>query len=462
MNHDIVIVTKKTSIEKTIQKIDRSNYSFAFIIDENDTFISEIAIYKIRRLILSGLNCSEEIGILVKQSEIKLHKRHLDDPEFIMRISKLMELQNINYCPIVDNQKIINVYNKNELLNIVHKTVKDYTTDRSSLKNILVIGGAGYLGSVLTRRLMAKGYFVRILDNFIYGKKSIETLIGNKKIDIVDGDIRNIATIIESLKDIDAVVLLAAVVGDPASKARPTQTIETNLLAAQTIAAACKNQQINRFIYASTCSVYGKGDDILDENSNLNPVSLYARTKIASEKSIMEMANESFSPTILRMSTLYGYSPRMRFDLVVNTMSMKAYLDNEIQVFGGGKQWRPLLHVKDAAEAYIKCLEAPIDSVGKQVFNVGSQKQNYQIIDLAKIVKENIEGVEIDIEKSTADARDYKVSFKKIEKKLNFIVENNIADSVKVIYSNLLNGEIKNPLAKIYYNHYFDSTEEEE
>jgi nucleoside-diphosphate-sugar epimerase len=246
-------------------------------------------------------------------------------------------------------------------------------------RRVLVVGGAGFLGSVLTQRLLRLGFRVRVLDSFIYGRRSLDALSGDRNLEIVEGDLRNIHTCVSSLAETDAVVLLAAIVGDPASKVRPTETIETNVLAAQALASACKLHHINRFLYASTCSVYGIGADLLDENAPLNPVSLYARTKIESEKIILAMGNEYFSPTILRMGTIYGYSPRMLFDLVVNTMSMKSFVDGKIQVFGG-RQWRPLLAVEDAAEVYVRCLEADLQDVGNQVFlNVGSDTQNYQI-----------------------------------------------------------------------------------
>ena len=151
----------------------------------------------------------------------------------------------------------------------------------------------------------------------------------------------------------------------------------------------------------------------------------------------------------------------MRFDLVVNTMTMKAFLERKIQVFGGGKQWRPLLHVKDASNAFIRCLETPIDIIALNVFNVGSEQQNYQILNVAEIIRDTIkDNVEVVVEASNIDSRDYRVSFEKIRKILNFITKYDIPSAVKQIYLNLQNGVIKNPNAKIYYNHYFDSTEE--
>jgi nucleoside-diphosphate-sugar epimerase len=205
--------------------------------------------------------------------------------------------------------------------------------------------------------------------------------------------------------------------------------------------------------------VYGLGSDLLDENAPLNPVSLYARTKIESEKIILGMGDEYFSPTILRMGTLYGYSPRMRFDLVVNTMSMKSFVDRRIQVFGG-RQWRPLLGVEDAAEVYIRCLEADLHVVGNQIFNVGSDEQNYQIDQVAEMIGTSLGGIPISRDNSNLDARDYRVSFSKQNRALGFAPRQTIDAAARLIFDKLQSGAIRNPGQKIYYNHYFDSAEE--
>jgi nucleoside-diphosphate-sugar epimerase len=311
----------------------------------------------------------------------------------------------------------------------------------------------------MTRKLLARGFRVRVLDSFIYGRRSLDDIADDENLDIIEGDLRNIHTCVDSLADVDAVVLLAAIVGDPASKVRPTQTIETNVLAAQALAMASKLHHIPRFLYASTCSVYGIGDAVLDERAPLNPVSLYARTKIESEKIILGMGNDYFCPTVLRMGTLYGFSPRMRFDLVVNTMSMKSHVNGGIQVFGGN-QWRPLLGVEDAAEVYIRCLEAGLEDVGNQVFNVGSNRQNYMIGDVARIISETLGGVPISHDRSNLDSRDYRVSFAKLEDVLKYAPAQTIGQAARHIVENLRSGVIKDPAHKIYYNHYFDSAEE--
>lgn len=329
-------------------------------------------------------------------------------------------------------------------------------------EKVLVIGGAGYLGVVLTEQLLSCGYSVRILDSFIYGSKPVEKFHSDNRVEIIEGDIRNAETVTSSIKDMHSVILLAAVVGDPASKARPELTVETNLIASKAIASACKLNGVEKFVYASTCSVYGVGNEILDENAPLNPVSLYAKTKISSEESIMQMSDNNFKPVIMRMSTLYGYSPRMRFDLVVNTMTMTAFLDKQINVFGGN-QWRPLVHVKDAANAYIKVLENP--SARGKIYNVGSDDQNYKISDVAGLVvggigKECEDKIGVNTETNNIDVRDYRVSFKKIQDELGFGAGHTIGEAGTEIYNRLRSKEIKDPKQKVYYNHYFDSSED--
>ena len=333
------------------------------------------------------------------------------------------------------------------------------------MKNkLLLIGGGGYLGTVLAGRLLESGYEVRILDSFIYGKKSVQIFNGDKRIEIIEGDIRNIETVNKTMNGIDSVIHLAAVVGDPASVERPEQTVETNHLASLVLAQVCKMKGIQRFIYASTCSVYGIGKEVLDEDAPLNPVSLYAKTKISSELGILGMMDDNFAPTIMRMSTLYGWSPRMRFDLVVNTMTMTSFTEKKINVFGG-EQWRPLVHVKDAAESYIKVLESDVDKMRGKVYNVGSEEQNYKIKEVSEIIVESIrklpeKKVELNIQKTNTDARDYRVSFKRIQDELGFKVTHSISDAALEIYGKLDSGEIKDPKQKVYYNHYFDSSEE--
>jgi nucleoside-diphosphate-sugar epimerase len=459
MKYPVVCMERSTSIQKAIQLIERSPFDRAFILDEKSSYLGAVSIADLRRLLISGAHGEEPIDAYPLRHVYRLTEESLRDRKQADEMISDMELYGVRFMPIVSpDGRITEVLSMEDLVSM-HGFSRADSRPVEPDRRVLVVGGAGYLGSVLTQKLLSAGFRVRVLDSFIYGRRSLEPLAEDKNLEIVEGDLRNIHTCVSSLAETDAVVLLAAIVGDPASKVRPTETIETNVLAAQALASACKLHHINRFLYASTCSVYGIGADLLDEDAPLNPVSLYARTKIESEKIILGMGDEYFSPTILRMGTLYGYSPRMRFDLVVNTMSMKAFVDNRIQVFGGS-QWRPLLGVEDAADVYIRCLEADLHDVGNRVFNVGSDSQNYQIDEIAEIIGASLGGIPISRDRSNPDARDYRVSFVKLSETLGFQPQQSIDNSARTIYEALQSGGIRNPAQKIYYNHYFDSAEE--
>jgi nucleoside-diphosphate-sugar epimerase/CBS domain-containing protein len=457
MRYAIECLDRRTSIQKAIQLIERSTFDAAFVLDEKGAYIGGVAMSDLRRLLISGVLGEDEIGNYPLKHEYRLTETILADRRMANRMLSDMELGGVHYLPVVSPDGSIREILSAEDIGRLHGLSNSRAAGPA--RRVLVVGGAGYLGSVLTQRLLRCGFRVRVLDSFIYGRRSLDALSGDENLEIVEGDLRNIHTCVNSLADIDAVVLLAAIVGDPASKVRPTETIETNVLAAQALASACKLHHINRFLYASTCSVYGVGAQLLDEDAPLNPVSLYARTKIESEKIILGMGDDYFSPTILRMGTLYGYSPRMRFDLVVNTMSMKSFLDRRIQVFGGS-QWRPLLGVEDAADVYIRCLEASLEDVGNRVFNVGSDGQNYRIDEVAEIIGIALGDISISRDNSNLDARDYRVCFIRLAKAVGFQPQQTIRGAAEDIFEKLNSGIIRNPTQKIYYNHYFDSAEE--
>ncbi|MEJ2110224.1 MAG: NAD-dependent epimerase/dehydratase family protein [Acidobacteriota bacterium] len=459
MKYPVVCIESRTSIQNAIQTIERSSYNSAFILDESGAYLGGVSIMDLRRLLISGAQSDEAVGSYPVKHTLKISETGLSDRSEAARTVSDMELDSVHFIPVVEADGRIRDAVSIEDLKGILGLPKKAARPNGPFGSVLVVGGAGYLGSVLTQKLLQRGYRVRILDSFIYGRRSLDAFSDSGNLDVVEGDLRNIHTCVNSLKDIDAVVLLAAIVGDPASKVRPSETIETNVLATQALASACKLHHINRFLYASTCSVYGIGAEELNEEAPLNPVSLYARTKIESENIILGMGDEYFSPTILRMGTLYGYSPRMRFDLVVNTMSMKSYTEGKIQVFGG-KQWRPLLGVEDAADVYIRCLEADLRDVGNQVFNVGSDVQNYQIDDVAKIISGALGDITISRDGSNLDARDYRVCFTKLTEVLRFKPQQTIDSAAKLIFNQLESGAIRNPAQKIYYNHYFDSAEE--
>jgi nucleoside-diphosphate-sugar epimerase len=460
MKYPLVCIERKTSIQNAIQQIEKSSFDRAFVVDEAGVYTGCVVVADLRRLLISGAQGEEPVDAYPMRHDFSLTDESLKKPRRVRALLSDMELKGMRFLPVVNPEgKITEILAIEDVGNICSITEIETQAERQPGRNVLVVGGAGFLGSVLSRKLLMRGFRVRVLDSFIYGRKSLDDLVNEENLEVMEGDLRNIHTCVNALADIDAVVLLAAIVGDPASKVRPTQTIETNVLAAQALAMAGKLHHIPRFLYASTCSVYGIGDAILDECAPLNPVSLYARTKIESEKIILGMSDEYFRPTVLRMGTLYGFSPRMRFDLVVNTMSMKSHVNGGIQVFGGD-QWRPLLGVQDAAEVYIRCLEASLEDVGNQVFNVGSDDQNYRIDEVAQIISGALGGVPISRDQSNLDSRDYRVSFAKLADVLGYRPGQTIDQAAREIVENLRSGVIKDPAHKIYYNHYFDSAEE--
>ena len=228
------------------------------------------------------------------------------------------------------------------------------------------------------------------------------------------------------------------------------------------IAEVAKGSGIRRFCFASTCSVYGANDQILDEWSELNPISLYARSKLASEKVMLQMADESFSPVILRFGTVYGLSGRTRFDLVVNLLTARAVVDGKITMFGGG-QWRPFLHVDDAALALMKAVEAPTDLIHGEVFNVGSNEQNYQIAEAAQIIQSlvGLDGKfpEITDKGADTDFRNYRVDFTKITKILSFIPRWTLQEGIQQVITALESGDVKDYRDPMYSNVKFLSEE---
>ena len=311
-----------------------------------------------------------------------------------------------------------------------------------TVSKVLVIGGAGYIGSALLPKLLAKGYHVRLLDLLIYGTEPIGEVIDHPHLEIMQADFRQVDKVVEAMRNVDAVVHLGGIVGDPACALDEELTIEVNLMATRMIAEVAKGTNVSRFVFASTCSVYGANPATLDERSSLHPVSIYARSKIASERVLKSMAGPGFGPTSLRFGTIYGLSGRTRFDLVINLLTAQAVVEGRITIFGGD-QWRPFVHVDDAAEAVLRTLEAPLPLVGNQIFNVGSDEQNYTIQQAGELIARLVPGAELVAEGSDTDPRDYKVSFGKLAKTLGFAPRWTIEQGIKQVIDAIEAGHVK-------------------
>lgn len=309
------------------------------------------------------------------------------------------------------------------------------------VRTVLVIGGAGYIGSALLPKLLDRGYRVHLLDLLLYGTEPIQPYLDHPHLKVIQADFRQVDKVVEATRSADAVIHLGAIVGDPACALDENLTIEINLMATRMIAEVAKGNEVGRFIFASTCSVYGASDQKLDERSALNPVSLYARSKIASEKVLLKMADDTFAPTILRFGTIYGLSGRTRFDLVVNLLTAKAVVENKITIFGGD-QWRPFVHVDDAALAILQALEAPLPIVRNQVLNVGSNEQNYTIHQIGELVHNAVPEAQIDEMNANVDPRNYWVSFNKIDNVLGFKPHWTVEKGIRQVLDALQSGKV--------------------
>src|SRR3989344_5606309 len=251
-------------------------------------------------------------------------------------------------------------------------------------KIIVVTGGGGYIGTHVVEELLKSGYKVRIFDQFMFGEDILGDLKKYNNLRIVRGGIGDGQKLGQAFKGAWAVVHLAGLVGDAACLVNEDLTIQINITSTRIVKELAKAFKVSRFIFSSSCSVYGASDKLMDEKSKLNPVSLYARTKIDSEKEILSDKSKDFYPTVLRLATVFGDSRRPRFDLVANLFIAQAYNNGTI-IVTGSKQWRPFIHVKDVAKAIKIVLEVPTKKIDREIFNVGDINLNTTILDLANL-----------------------------------------------------------------------------
>jgi dTDP-4-amino-4,6-dideoxygalactose transaminase/nucleoside-diphosphate-sugar epimerase len=321
------------------------------------------------------------------------------------------------------------------------------------MKKVLVTGGAGYLGSVLCRKLIDLGYSVNCFDRLYFGEGPIKDLLTADNFTLIKGDINSYEKFPEILRGVETVIHLAGIANDPTAELDAELTRSTNLCATVQLAKDAKKHGAKRFIFASSCSVYGMGlSENITEGSPLNPVSLYAESKMLAEEGIIKLKDENFHPVFLRQATLFGKSTRMRFDLAINLMVVHSVSKKKIFVWGGGDQWRPFLHVDDAAEAFISCMEADVSKVSGEVFNVGDSTLNYRIIELAKLVRSKMKGVELEVVPDSPDKRSYKVLFDKIEKVVGWKPQTGVERGIEELCEYLSSGVVKDFDAPEFFN----------
>jgi nucleoside-diphosphate-sugar epimerase len=308
------------------------------------------------------------------------------------------------------------------------------------MSKVMVTGAGGYIGTQLVRDLVKAGYEVTAVDRFFFGEKPLSEFIGNKQVTIKQKDIRDLDQ--NDFKGHDAVCDLACLSNDPAGEIDPQLTYQINRDGRIHVAKTAKQAGVEKYIISSSCSVYGKGEEPrLSETSQTNPISVYAKSTLEAEQQNLSIADNNFSVTALRNATVFGLSTRMRFDLVINLMTLTAFQKGRIIVMGGGMQWRPLVHLSDVSKAFITVLGAKEEKINKEVFNIGLD--NFQIKNLAHLVREELPfPVEIDIAPDDADKRDYNVVFSKAESVLGFKSETNVIQGIKEIYFALKSGNV--------------------
>jgi nucleoside-diphosphate-sugar epimerase len=323
---------------------------------------------------------------------------------------------------------------------------------------VLVTGCAGYIGSVLTRQLLDQDHHVRGVDALFFGGDSLLDIITHPRFEFVRADVRDDKALAAALDGIEAVVHLAAIVGDPACAQQPDLARSVNLDASTTLFRLCdENPTVQRFVFASTCSNYGKmqGDGYVKEDSPLRPVSLYAELKVEFEKHLLQASlRPNLVATALRFATVYGVSPRMRFDLTVNEFVRDLALGRTLRVFGQ-QFWRPYCHVEDLARSVVLALESPADKVRQDVFNVGDTRENYTkemiVNEIFQCLRDTPRSLVVYVQK-TEDPRDYRVDFSKIRSTLGFQISKRVPDGIRELSILLRQGVISDPDAARFRN----------
>ena len=318
-----------------------------------------------------------------------------------------------------------------------------------------VTGGAGYVGALVVGELLEAGHDVRVLDVLLHGQDDVAAELESRGVELVRGDVRDADARRRALQGADAVVHLAAVVGDPACAKDPEVSNEVNVEGSRAVVEDARRFGVGRLVFASTCSNYGRMEDPtvpVDETGELAPVSLYAEQKVGIEKSLLNGSGDGdLTTTCLRFATVYGVGPRMRFDLTVNEFTRDLWAERKLDVFGE-LFWRPYIHVADAARAVALVLASPAEKVAGEVFNAGHSDENYRKLDLVEVITSKLGRGEVDYVHRDEDPRDYKVSFEKIKDVLGFEPLMRVPDGVDEIVGALEEKRFGDPFDSKYSN----------
>jgi nucleoside-diphosphate-sugar epimerase len=319
---------------------------------------------------------------------------------------------------------------------------------------VLITGGAGYIGAHAALDLAGTGRRVRVLDRLLHGQHAVAEGLERAGVEVIEGDVRDSAARATALAGVCAVVHLAAIVGDPACARDAELSNDVNVGGSTALVADAEGAGVTRFVFASTCSNYGRMVDPTNpiaEDGELRPVSLYASQKVQIEQMLLGRESETLHPTCLRFATVYGAAPRMRFDLTVNEFTRDLWAGRELEVFGQ-QFWRPYIHARDVAAAIRIVLDAPLESVDREVYNVGRSSENYRKIDLVDKIREHVAAGEVRYVSRSEDPRDYKVSFEKIRTRLGFETTMTVTDGIAELVRDLEAGTFGDPYDPSFRN----------
>ncbi|MGE4552507.1 MAG: NAD-dependent epimerase/dehydratase family protein, partial [Desulfovibrionaceae bacterium] len=360
------LIKPSASITDAMGVIQKAGTRGVFVCDEDGSLLGMVMDPDIRRAILKHGSLDISVRTIMKTTPFTIDQslspaerkqRYLDSGKLL--------------APVIDEKRRVVDYFW------VQDMAQASLADEAGVfppSRVLVVGGAGYIGAPLVERMLHMGYKVRAFDLMLYDTNTLDEFKAHENFEFVRGDCRDTELLERALQDVQGVVHLGEIVGDPACSVNEDFTIDTNYMATARLVTSCAKLGIPRFVFTSSCSVYGQNDEIVGETSDLHPVSLYARCKIECERVIMQTGQGRFCPTILRLSTVHGLSQRQRFDLVVNLLTIKALAEGKIQIFGGD-QWRPFIAVKDICRGIIAVLQAPRAKVDHEVFNLGDNQE---------------------------------------------------------------------------------------
>lgn len=326
------------------------------------------------------------------------------------------------------------------------------------MNNVLLIGGAGYIGSVMTSHFLKLGYKVRVLDNFIYkNQESIQSYLGDENYEFIGGDLDHIEVLLKASEGINYVVILGGLVGDPITKKYPEVSNKINDIGVKACIDFFDDKKIEKLVFISTCSNYGliKEGELADENFELNPLSLYAKAKVAAELHLLSKKGKvSYTGTVLRFATAFGLSPRMRFDLSVSEFVRDLYFGEELLVFDENT-WRPYCHVRDFARLIDLVIKADSEKVNFEVFNAGGDVNNFTKKMIVDAIASYIPEAKISFGANGSDPRNYKVSFRKVKETLGFEPKYTVKDGIEELINALRVGVYSDSLVnKDRYGNY--------